>query len=88
MMVFMLTLLKIYYIFYPNLFALPEPQEDEFVIVKTERLKNEENKVLFRGHILNHIFSKLSRQKNLAILETHYKQKKSGSDYFFTLTVF
>jgi hypothetical protein len=28
--------LKIYYIFYPNLHALPELQEDEYVIVKTE----------------------------------------------------
>jgi len=68
MMVFMLTLLKIYYIFYPNLFALPEPQKDEFVVVKTERLKNEENKVLFRGHILNHIFSKLKSPKKFSYL--------------------
>ena len=52
-MVFMLTLLNIYYIIDPNLFALPEPQEDESATVKIERLKREEDEVLCRGHILN-----------------------------------
>jgi hypothetical protein len=68
MMVFMLSSLKIYYIFYPNLFALPEPQEDEFVAVKTERLKYEENKVLCQWHILNHIFFKLKSPKKFSYL--------------------
>jgi hypothetical protein len=68
MMIFMLSSLKIYYIFYPNLFALPELEEDEFVAVKTERLKYEENKVLCRGHILNHIFFKLKLPKKFSYL--------------------
>ena len=34
------------YFFYPNLSALPEPQEDESVVVKIKRLKHEEDEVL------------------------------------------
>jgi hypothetical protein len=51
--VFMLTLLKIYYILDWNLPALPEPQEDKSAVVKIERLKHEEDEVLCRGYILN-----------------------------------
>ena len=56
-MVFLLTSLKIYYIFYSNLPALPEPQEDESAIVKTERLRHEKDEMLCRGHILNALTS-------------------------------
>ena len=52
-MIFLLTSLKIYYIFYPNLSTLPEPQEDESVIIKTARIKREEDEVFCREHILN-----------------------------------
>ena len=95
-MIFLLTSLKIYYILDPNLFALPEPQEDEYVTIKTTRVKREEDEVLCRGHILNtltsrlyDIFSKLKSSKEIwAALETHYKQEKSGSDRFLALKFF
>ena len=35
-MVFVLTLLKIYYIFNPNLPVLTESQEHEYVVIKIE----------------------------------------------------
>jgi hypothetical protein len=95
-MVFLLTSLKIYYIFYSNLPALPEPQEDESAIVKTERLRHEKNEILCRGYILNaltsrfyDIFSKLKSPKEIwAALETYYKQEKSGSNLFLALKFF
>jgi hypothetical protein len=44
--VFLLILLKIYYIRDLNLPALLEPQEDKSAIVKIEKLKHEEDEVL------------------------------------------
>jgi len=95
-MIFLLTSLKIYYILNPNLSAQLEPQEDESAIIKTARVKREEDEMLCRGHILNiltsrlyDIFSKLKSLKKIwAALETHYKQEKSGSDRFLTLKFF
>jgi len=95
-MIFLLTLLKIYYILDPNLYALPEPQEDESATIKTARVKREEDEVLCRGHILNtltsrlyDIISKLKSPKEIwAALKTHYKQEKSGSDHFLALKFF
>jgi len=70
-MMFLFISIKIYYIFfYPNLSALPEPQEDESIVVKIKRLKHEEDEVLCWRHILNtstsrlyDIFSKLKSTK-------------------------
>jgi len=95
-MIFLLTLLKIYYILDPNLYALHEPQEDESATIKTARVKREEDEVLCRGHILNtltsrlyDIISKLKSPKEIwAALKTHYKQEKSGSDHFLALKFF
>ena len=92
-MIFLLTSLKIYYILNPNLSALPELQEDKSATIKTARVKREEDEVLYRGHLLNtltsrlyDIFSKLKSPKEIwAALETHYKQEKSGSDRFLAL---
>jgi len=80
-MIFMLTSLKIYYILDLNLSALPEPQEDKSAIIKTARVKHEEDEVLCQGHILNtltsrlyDIFSKLKSPKEIWVaMETHYK---------------
>jgi len=85
-----------YFILDPNLYALPKPQEDESATVKTEKLKREEDEIFCWGHILNtltswlyDIFSKLKLPKEIwVVLETHYKQEKSGSDRFFALKFF
>jgi hypothetical protein len=58
-MIFLLTSLKIYYILDLNLFAQPEPQEDESATIKTARVKREEDEMLCRGHILNTLTSRL-----------------------------
>jgi hypothetical protein len=95
-MIFLLTSLKIFYILDPNLSILPEPQEDESATIKIARVKREEDEVICQGHILNtltsrlyDIFSKLKSPKEIwAVLETHYKQEKSGSDRFIALKFF
>jgi len=61
-MVFLLTSLNIYYILDPNLSALPEPQEDESATVKTERLKHEEDEMLYQGYILNTLIARVQRR--------------------------
>jgi uncharacterized protein with NAD-binding domain and iron-sulfur cluster len=58
-MVFMFTSLKICYILDPNMPALSKSQEDEYVIVKTEILKCEEDEVPCQGYILNTLTNRL-----------------------------
>jgi len=83
-MIFLLTSLKIYYIVDPNLFALPEPQEDESATIKTARVKREEDEVLYRVHILNtltsllyNIFSKLKLPKEIWVAWRHTTSRKN-----------
>ncbi|URD81148.1 hypothetical protein MUK42_00250 [Musa troglodytarum] len=58
-MKFMLTTLKIFYVFDQNLQPIPNPTDNDTDEVKAERKKRNEDEVMYRGHILNTLSNQL-----------------------------
>ncbi|RVW47574.1 Retrovirus-related Pol polyprotein from transposon TNT 1-94 [Vitis vinifera] len=56
---FLLTALKIFYIFDPTLAPLPEPKENDTPQVVAARKKREKDELICRGHILNALSDRL-----------------------------
>ena len=50
---FLLTALKIFYVFNPELAPIPEPTEEDTDERRAERKKQQEDELICRGHILN-----------------------------------
>ena len=58
-MMFLLTVLKIFYILDLNLSEIPAPKDEDTEQVKADRKKCEEDELLYRGHILNNMSDRL-----------------------------
>ena len=87
---FLLTALKIFYVFNPELAPIPEPTEEDTDERRAERKKQQEDELICRGHILNALSNHLndlytSTQSTREIwnaLEFKYKTDEEGTKNF------
>ena len=56
---FLLTALKIFFVLDPNLWPIPDPTPQDTEQLKQQRIKREEDELVFRGHILNTLSDRL-----------------------------
>ena len=92
---FLLTILKIAYVLDPNLEHFSEPKKDDSEQVKAERKECKDDKVMFRGHILNMLSNRLydfyNSMESLTeiwnTLEYNYKIEMEGTEKFLILNI-
>ena len=89
-MKFLLTALKIFYVFDPNLQPISSLTPEDTEHLKEQRIKRDEDELVCRGHILNtlsdrlyDLFTTISSPKEIwKTLETKYKTEKQGMEKF------
>ena len=89
-MKFLLTALKLFYVFDSNLMPFPTSSDEDTDEIKAQRKKREENELICRGHILNtlsdrlyDLYTSLKSPKDIwNALEAKYKTEKIGTNKF------
>ncbi|XP_074271201.1 uncharacterized protein LOC141595126 [Silene latifolia] len=95
-MVFLLTVLKIFYVLESDLTPIPDPLLDDTDLLKKERSKRKEDELMCRGYVLNSLSDRLyDLYRNLSsprdiwnALEMKYKNEKRGTDKFLAMKYF
>ena len=89
-MKFLLTLLKLFYVLDLNLMPFLTTTDEDIDEIKAQRKKQEEDKLICRGHILNtlsdHLYDLYTSMKSPKeiwnALEAKYKTEKIGMNKF------